>query len=373
MHEIKRMWCQTDEEWNYTKGVQRFIKAMKWRLPTTNELSAGGVVANGHSDHGGITWIELHAIYTVHGGGKNDQRLQEEDPLKKTQMLQPKIAELKKAVRKIKKHAVKTEDEWMFDTCYATGNRLKDAGIENRQAAIKGMPCLDDKDAEAVMRLLIALRGINSKKQVEAWREGGLKVAPQRLRLQKMAAGWSKAVTFGEDWIGENEKSAEPSLSQAILEKEMPLTSISCPKCEASQDPKGMRLITAAGFSNIMCSLCKWVSPSSIWKCRCRIPWIKCHRHVQVPSKIAAKPKGRIHRSRIGKSFDKRGRDVQIPIKRRRKSKFEHPTLHVQHNKTCSQFFSDLEIKAAVSKIKLEPGSSLAAKFPHLVKAAAPT
>ena len=223
------------------------------------------------------------------------------------------------------------------------------------------------------MRLLIALRGINSKKQVEAWREGGLKVVPQRLRLQKMAAGWSKAVTFGEDWIGENEKSAEPSLSQAILEKEMPLTSISCPKCEASQDPKGMRLITAAGFSNIMCSLCKWVSPSSIWKCRCRIPWIKCHRHVQVPSKIAAKPKGRIHRSRMGKSFDKRGRDVQIPIKRMRKSKFEHPTLHVQHNKTCSQFFSDLEIKAAVSKIKLEPGSSLVAKFPHLVKAAAPT
>ena len=78
-------------------------------------------------------------------------------------------------------------------------NRLKEAAIENRQAAIKGMPCLDDKGAEAVMRLLIAL----SKKQVEAWREGGLKVAPQKLRLQKMAAGWSNVVTFGEDWVGE--------------------------------------------------------------------------------------------------------------------------------------------------------------------------
>ena len=39
--------------------------------------------------------------------------------MKKTQMLQPKIAELKKVVRKMKKHAVKTEDEWMLDTCYA--------------------------------------------------------------------------------------------------------------------------------------------------------------------------------------------------------------------------------------------------------------
>ena len=156
-------------------------------------------------------------------------------------------------------------------------NRLKDAAIENRQAAMKGMPCLDDKDAEAVMRLLIALRGINSKKQVEAWKEGGLKVAPQKLRLQKMAAGWSKAVTLGEDWIGEVEgKNVEPSLNQGILEKQMPLTSIICPKCSVGQDPKGMRLITSVGFSNVMCRTCKGISPSSIWKCRCRIPWIKC-------------------------------------------------------------------------------------------------
>ena len=56
------------------------------------------------STEGGITWIELYAIYTVHGGGKEDRRHQEEDPLKK------------KTVRKIKKHAVKTEDEWMLDT-----------------------------------------------------------------------------------------------------------------------------------------------------------------------------------------------------------------------------------------------------------------
>ena len=311
----------------------------------------------------------------MHGGGKEDRRQQEEDPLKKTQMLQPKIAELKKAVRKIKKHAMKMEDEWMFDTCYAPGNRLKEAAIENRQAAIKGLPCIDDKDAEAVMRLLIALRGINSKKQVEAWREGGLKVAPQKLRLQKMAVGWSKAVTFGEDWISEVEgKSDQPTLNQGILGKEMPLTSILCPKCGAGQDPKGMRLITPAGFSNVKCSLCKGISPSSIWKCRCRIPWIKCPRHEHVPSQSAAKPNGRIRRSRTGKSFDKRGRDVPLPIKRISKSKCEHPALHVQHNRTYSQcYLNDAEIKAAVSKIRLEPGSRLAAKFPHLVKAAAPT
>ena len=30
MHEIKKMWCQTEEEWKYTKGVQNVLKAMKW-------------------------------------------------------------------------------------------------------------------------------------------------------------------------------------------------------------------------------------------------------------------------------------------------------------------------------------------------------
>ena len=85
------------------------MKAMTWEKEESRTSSA----------EGGITWIELYAIYTVHGGGKEDRRQQEEDPLKKTQMLQPKIAELKNVVRKIKKHAVKTEDEWMLDTCHA--------------------------------------------------------------------------------------------------------------------------------------------------------------------------------------------------------------------------------------------------------------
>ena len=178
-----------------------------------------------------------------------------------------------------------------------------------------------------------------------------------------MAAGWSKAVTLGEDWVGEVEgKSAEHSLNQGSFEKQMPLASIACPNCGAGQDPKGMRLITSVGFSNVMCKACKGISLSSIWKCRCRVPWIKCPRHEHVPNQSAAKPNGRIQRSRTGKSFDKRGRDVPVPIKRTSKSKYEHPVLHVQHNRT-----------SAVPRIRLEPGSRLAAKFPHVVKAAAPT
>ena len=154
----------------------------------------------------------------------------------------------------------------------------------------------------------------------------------------------------------------------------MPLTNIMCPRCGEGQDPKGMRFITSAGFSNVMCSRCEGISPSSIWKCRCRTPLIKCPRHEHVPSQTPARPTDRIHRSRTGKSFDKRGRDVPVPIKRISKCKCEHQALHVQHSRTFSQcHFSNVEIKAAVSKVRLEPGSRLVAKFPHLVKAAAPT
>ena len=182
-----------------------------------------------------------------------------------------------------------------------------------------------------------------------------------------MAAGRSKAVTIGEDWIGECE-----GLQQMTFTQQMPLTSIICPKCGNGQNPKGMKLITSAGFSNVRCSQCKEVSQSSIWNCRCRIPWIKCPRHEHKVTTNAAKPNGRIQRNRTGKSFDKRGRDVPVPIKRICKSKCERK--HVQHNSTSPRnLFTDFEVKSAVSKIRLEPGSRLAAKFPHLVKAAAPT
>ena len=126
-----------------------------------------------------------------------------------------------------------------------------------------------------------------------------------------MAAGWSKAITYGEDWIGEAAKTNEESMtSRGIFEKQLALTSIMCPRCGEGQDPKGMRLITSAGLLNVRCSRCKGTSPSSIWKCRCRIHWIKCPRHEHVPNQTPARQTDRIHRSRTGKSFDIRGRDV---------------------------------------------------------------
>ena len=82
--------------------------------------------------------------------------------------MQMQIATFKETVRKIKKRSAKEEGEWRFGACDVPKNRLKGAAVENRQAAIKGLPCLNEDDAEKVMRMVLALRGINRKNQIDA-------------------------------------------------------------------------------------------------------------------------------------------------------------------------------------------------------------
>ena len=102
-------------------------------------------------------------------------------------MLQTQIAGFKKAVRKIKKHTVKESQEVIIEASYVAKHRLKDAAIENRQAAIKGLPKIEDEDAEKIMKVIQAMRGISKKKQIEMWKEGDLKVMPQKLRTRGTA------------------------------------------------------------------------------------------------------------------------------------------------------------------------------------------
>ena len=88
--------------------------------------------------------------------------------MRKPQMMQMQLAAFKKAVRKVKKHSVRESEEWQFDTSYVPRNRLKQAAVENKQAAVKGLPCIDEEDAVTIMRMILALRGVNKKKQIDA-------------------------------------------------------------------------------------------------------------------------------------------------------------------------------------------------------------
>lgn len=66
---IRREWCEGEKEAAYTRKVQSFIGKLKWGK-TENE-------------EGDITWIELYALYAIHGGGEDEKQSYDEDPLKK--------------------------------------------------------------------------------------------------------------------------------------------------------------------------------------------------------------------------------------------------------------------------------------------------
>ena len=264
---------------------------------------------------------------------------------------------------------------------------MKQAAVENKQAAVKGLPCIDEEDAVTIMRMILALRGVNRKKQIDAWLQGGLHIIPQRLKLQSMATGWNKvAITppheqrSGQTPSGPSEVVQEsPEADEVIevresLKNELQLKSIACPKCGKQQDPMGLKLVTKAGFSNLQCKACGQKTLSSLWRCRCQKLWTKCDIHVHGQGCTNMNSKNASPKIRKGSKVDYRGGDAPIPIRRVLRARMSTAKSHDEHRNIVSQpFFTPTEIDTAVRKIRLVRGSKLAAKFPHLVQAAAPT
>ena len=101
------------------------------------------------------------------------------------------------------------------------------AGTENRQAAIRGRPKISDDDAHKIMRIIMALRGLDKKKHIKEWEEERLGVMPKKVKMQGIAQNWRRAVEKGDRWNKEEEGEAE--------EGTMPLKDILCPACGMAQ------------------------------------------------------------------------------------------------------------------------------------------
>ena len=129
-------------------------------------------------------------------------------------MLQEQVAEFKKAVRQARKFTGSLEQEWHFERCQVMRNRVSEAAINNRQAAITGMPIISKKDATNTMRTLLALRGVDKKGNIEAWEQGGLEVIPGSLKIQGAAQQWRGKVAQGEAWNieGDDEEQERPRI-----------------------------------------------------------------------------------------------------------------------------------------------------------------
>ena len=195
---------------------------------------------------------------------------------------------------------------------------------------------------------------------------------PQKLKLQSTAQRWRKATEKKADWITcsaivcHSENGIWDAFKQA-----MTIKSLACPKCEVRQDVTKMKLKTKAGFSSLKCKAksCEQVTLSSMWKCCCRIQWVKCplHVHASLVGKVAKQ--GASLRMKARSSRKARGGEVQMPVKRYSKAKGNFTNRIEMHEYT----YSPTQLQSARSRIRLQPGTRLAAKFPHLVKAAAPT
>ena len=102
----------------------------------------------------------------------------------------------------------------------------------NRQAAIKGLPKIEDEDAEKIMKVILASRGIIKTKQIEMWKEGNLQVTSQKLRAQVTAHGWGKSVEPGTDWTKDPEEDEAEAAGRKQRDQEtIPLKQLVCPEC----------------------------------------------------------------------------------------------------------------------------------------------
>ena len=112
-----------------------------------------------------MTWIELYALYAIHGGSQDEDDRRRKEPCKKPPMLKEQMNAFKKTVREINLHTVDENQAWRLGTCYVHRNRLMHAAIHNRQSAIKGMPMMTIEDAGKIMQTLLALRGTDKKEK----------------------------------------------------------------------------------------------------------------------------------------------------------------------------------------------------------------
>ena len=132
-----------DDDHEETIKVVNFLSHTRW--------------AKAKKQEGGVTWLELFLFYKLHAPPDRYA------PLAPKSFLQSDIANFKRKVRKINLHCVQDPDDWHLKTCHGRANRLKQLAISNKHAGVQGMPEITDKEADAIMRSILAMRGGSSE------------------------------------------------------------------------------------------------------------------------------------------------------------------------------------------------------------------
>ena len=138
----------------------------------------------------------------VQRGGEREKRFQQKNPLHPHQNLQKALAHFKVQCRRIKTQCIEEGDEHHLATSYSQTNRLRIMGIENKQAAIEGMPALDDKEAKMITQAILAMRGINQKNMRKCMKKEVCKYSAARWPTKDLQQHGCEALTWVIKKIG---------------------------------------------------------------------------------------------------------------------------------------------------------------------------
>ena len=147
-----------------------------------------------------------------------------------------KLANFKKACRRVAADCISEDQEWVLATCYSRINRLGAAGIANKHAGIKGMPAMTEGEKEAMMQTLLELKGKGSKKNKSEHQMG-------RLQIKSTPFSYTRFAEAIEARSG-----SLPHLANAFAvdaephAHEKPLMQVLCPKCGSQRSSKGLKL-----------------------------------------------------------------------------------------------------------------------------------
>ena len=293
------------------------------------------------NQQGGVTWLELFVWYKLHHIEKPTTFFAPKDTLQK------QMADFKRLTRNVKQYCLSPEDEWHLQTCYGRSNRLRDAGIDNKHAAIRGFPKVPEKDADRIMEHIQRLRGsLNSKKNREKFQKGNMTTKPKSFSYKRVYQHVDQKEFPKDDWTGK-------PMHPISMTMEEPLTTLCCPTCHADFPIAKLNVKQGSHFSNLKCKICAEVQTSRLWTCECEMPWIKCRRHVLMKDRAK-----RTFTPRIVRHLSRdHGHDQPLP--KRAAIDVGNSPIHLQSEPG--------------RPIRLTPGSKLAVRFPHLVKDITPT
>ena len=174
-------------------------------------------------------------------------------------------------------HCLTKQDEWHFQTCQARLNRMEQLAIANRHAAIKGMPKLSQEDARRVTAAILAMRGVNQRKQKQTHQDGNLKLHRRPLAYKGLSRAWLRNYSMAkevDDWTKAPRHEDGPGVQP------IPLNHVRCPKCGHSQDTANNNMRAKVGFGQLTCKRCRQVTRVFTWHCDCRVEWHRCSMHV---------------------------------------------------------------------------------------------